>query len=285
MLRRRTVLLLSFREVMIPLGVFFSESVLAVCLARSTDVLKHLVVPDLTLSLAGTAISVLLAFRINAAYARWWEARALWGAISNTSRSLLRQAIALPATVKNGGDREFAQTVGLYLIEYAQSLNQQVTMPGVQPSAYERSRGTRAVATITNPSGTILISLARVMATAVHENRITDLALHRLDTTLSELVNAQGGIERIRNTPMPRAFDIFPLLFVYVYALLLPLALADELGLFVPFVTTAIVFAFLVLTRIGTNLESPFARTPYAVATDQVVDGIRTFVTMELAAF
>ena len=42
-------------------------------------------------AIIGTALSLLLAFRTAQAYERWWEARIIWGAIVNDSRTLIRQ--------------------------------------------------------------------------------------------------------------------------------------------------------------------------------------------------
>src|SRR5689334_23637823 len=44
-------------------------------------------------ALLGTVISLLLGFRSNQAYDRWWEARQVWGAIVNDSRTLARQVL------------------------------------------------------------------------------------------------------------------------------------------------------------------------------------------------
>ena len=259
-LKKRTVFALTFGDIALPLGLLVSESVVTVILSRTTRLLAHIAVPDLALSLIGTAIGVLLAFRTNAAYARWWEARTLWGAITNGSRSLARQIVASGADAKQDS---FIHEESLLLIAFVRALHTQLA-----------ATDTRAGFTAARALATIGIRTGAACRAGV----INDVSALRIDTTLSELCNAQGGIERIASTPLPRTFDLFPQLFVYVYAALLPLALVDELGSAMPVVTMIVSFAFLVVNRIGTNLEAPFAPTPYRIPTHVLCDGIEQFV-------
>jgi putative membrane protein len=75
----------------------------------------------------------------------------------------------------------------------------------------------------------------------------------------------QGGCERINNTPLPRQYDYdyFPELFIYIYCLLFPLSVVQDLGAFTPVLSSIITFVFLILNRIGKNLEDPFATRIY----------------------
>jgi putative membrane protein len=79
-----------------------------------------------------------------------------------------------------------------------------------------------------------------------------------MDRTLDDLIDAQGGAERIKNTPMPKQYDYFPQLFVQMFCLLLPLALVPNLGWFTPLGSTLAGFIFLALDEIGGDLEDPF---------------------------
>ena len=83
-----------------------------------------------------------------------------------------------------------------------------------------------------------------------------------LDKNLEELMNAQGGTERIKVTPMPKQYDYFPQLFVQIYCLLLPLALVINMG-GRPLGSTLVGFIFLALDKIGRDLEDPFDNTIY----------------------
>ena len=82
-----------------------------------------------------------------------------------------------------------------------------------------------------------------------------------MDESLNDLADAQGGAERIKNTPMPRQYYYFPELFVHIYCLLLPLALIASMGWYTPLGSTLVGFIFLALDKIGRDLEAPFENT------------------------
>jgi putative membrane protein len=86
-----------------------------------------------------------------------------------------------------------------------------------------------------------------------------------LDRNLDDLVDAQGGTERIKNTPMPKQYDYFPQLFVQMYCVMLPLALVENMGWYTPLGSTLVGFIFLALDQIGRDLEYPFDNTIYDV--------------------
>jgi putative membrane protein len=82
---------------------------------------------------------------------------------------------------------------------------------------------------------------------------------------MAGLMDAQGGAERIKNTPMPKQFDFFPKLFVHIYCLMLPVGLVETLGWYTPLGSTLVGFMFLALEKIGNDLEDPFENTIYDV--------------------
>jgi putative membrane protein len=86
-----------------------------------------------------------------------------------------------------------------------------------------------------------------------------------LDQNLDDLVDAQGGAERIKNTPMPKQYEYYPQLFVQIYCMLLPLALVTSMGWFTPLGSTLVGFIFLALDKIGRDLEDPFDNKIYDV--------------------
>ncbi len=96
------------------------------------------------------------------------------------------------------------------------------------------------------------------MAGALRRGGMGSIGLSALDATLSALANAQGGLERIKNTPLPRQYMQFPMVFSRIYCLLLPVGLLSDLGVLTPVGSTVIGFMFLALDRIGQDLEDPF---------------------------
>ena len=87
----------------------------------------------------------------------------------------------------------------------------------------------------------------------------------QFDGTLAALGNMQGGAERIKNTPLPRQYTIFPKVFVQLFCVLLPLAQVTDLGIATPLGSTLVGFLFLALDRVGADLENPFENDIYDV--------------------
>ena len=229
---------------------------------------KVIAIPDLTVSVLGAALGILLGFRTNSAYARWWEARQLWGALVNSSRSLARQAIAftrdLPPEQQAVGD-QFARQLVYTQIAFVHSLRcalrkqapWEEIAPFLDPSFLTELRGEQ------NVPAAILQHMGEEAGHAANSGLLSEWRLIRLDSTFTDLANVQGACERIKNTPLPRQYDHYPEIFVQAYCLLLPFILVDEAKLFTPVITLAISFVFLILNRIGKNLEDPFENTVY----------------------
>lgn len=251
------------RSVGRPLAVLFAYDAAVAVLYVAWG--QHWVgVDDLPLGLLGSALAIILGLRNNIAYARWWEARSLWGSAVNNSRSFARGVLAMLGD-GNAAQARRAALVRLQ-IAWAQALRLALwrqdpwgELERLLPAeVLDRLRGAANV-----PSA-LQAELGRSLAEADREG-LDSIRLAALDGTLSELANAQGGLERIRNTPMPRQFEQFPRVFVAAYCLMLPIGLVHDLGAATPIGSTVIGFAFYVLDQIGRDLEDPFEGTVHDV--------------------
>jgi putative membrane protein len=233
----------------------------AISIAYTRGGIGWVSVPDLPLPLLGSAIGVFVALRNNVAYARWWEARTLWGAVGNASRSLVRAAIAM--VPEAGQPAAIARLQIAYLAALRCALRRQDPWPEIDAllpaDTQARLRGTANLAT------QLLVEQARLVA-SLSPPEVPDIVrIAAFDRTLSELANAQGGLERIRNTPLPKHFDHFPRFFITAYGLLLPLGLVHDLELLTPLGSTVISAVFYALDRIGNDLEAPLDNTVHDV--------------------
>jgi ion channel-forming bestrophin family protein len=232
-------------------------------------------VNDLPLGLLGTAIAVVVGLRNNTSYARWWEARTLWGSAVNNSRSLARGALAM--LHGRAGD---AYAVGLTHLQVAWAHALRLSLRKQDPwneleqllpgDTLARVRGA------TNVPAALQAEQGRLLAEASQAGALDSMRLAALDRTLSDLANAQGGLERIKNTPLPRQFDQVTRVFVAAYCLLLPVGLVSDLGAVTPIGSTVIGFAFYVLDQIGRDLENPFDGTPHDVPMSAITRTIET---------
>lgn len=231
---------------------------------------KWLSLEHIPLALFGSAIGLIVAFRNNSSYGRWWEARTIWGGIVNNSRSWARQALTAIASLKES-DREAVRTMQcrmVYLqIAWVHALRQQLR--GQPPlddlHGLLGEEDLVALAPQKNIPLTLQIWQGELARQALEKDWIDSLQWSALDTTLNDLADLQGGSERIKNTPMPKQYDFFPQLFTKMFCLLLPLGLVSNMGWYTPLGSTLVGFIFLALDRIGRDLEDPFDNTIYDI--------------------
>lgn len=253
-----------------PLALFLSFSLLVEFWHYTGHPLSLLVIPALPLSMIGTALGIFLSFRNNSAYDRWWEARILWGALVNHSRSWARQVISFPRAAEDVSQAErnnFVREMVYWQLGFVYSLRFHLREEDGS-SEIARFLPAESVAKLQGECN-VPVAILQEMGIRVVEARergvLSEVRLFALNQTLNELTNIQGACERIRNTPLPRQYDYYPELFVYLYCFLLPLSLTNDLGIFAPAVTLILGFVFLVLNRIGKNLEDPFHSLVYGV--------------------
>jgi putative membrane protein len=252
-----------------PLLILFAYDVV-VMLAYQLLHWRWLAVPDLPVALYGSAIGVILGFRNNSCYSRWWEGRTLWGAIVNNSRSWGRQVTTamMPRTEAEVSELKAMQHRLVYhQIAYVHALRQHLRR--LPPWEEMRPFLSEAELLVLRSQENVPLALQQQMGVMLRECESRgwiDMAQWRaLDGTLDDLADAQGGTERIKNTPMPKQYDYFPQLFVHMYCLVLPLAMVSSLLWLTPLGSTVVGFIFLALDKIGRDLENPFDNGVYDV--------------------
>jgi ion channel-forming bestrophin family protein len=226
--------------------------------------------PHIPLTLFGSAIGIIVAFRNQSSYARWWEARTLWGAVINNSRSWARQVttVMMPLSDGEAGELKVVQRRLVYQqIAYAYALRQHLR--GLEPWELLKPLLSEQELSELRDKRNVPLAIQQQMSALLRQCQLrgwVDIAHWRtLDANLDDLVDAQGGTERIKNTPMPKQYDYFPQLFVQMYSVMLPLALVTNMGWYTPLGSTLVGFIFLALDKIGRDLEYPFDNTIYDV--------------------
>jgi putative membrane protein len=235
--------------------------------------------PHIPIALFGSAIGVILGFRNNSAYSRWWEARTLWGAIVNNARSWARQVLTTVHT-QNEDEREEMRAMQVrmvhFQIAYVHALRQHLRnlSPWDDLRPFLTDKEMESLRDEKNIPLAIQVCMGVMLQNCLQRGWINALQWQKMDTTLDDLADAQGGSERIKNTPMPKQYDYFPKLFVEMYCLMLPLALVLNMGWYTPLGSTLVGFIFLALDKIGRDLEDPFDNTIYDVPLTSITRGI-----------
>jgi ion channel-forming bestrophin family protein len=206
--------------------------------------------PSLPITLLGSADALFLSLRNSAAYARWWEARILWGSMVNASRTLAREAMTLLP------DADIAATIARRQVAYVHALRLHLRRqsPWDDLVSLLPANEIAQLRNVSNVPNAIHCATARLIADALPD----PILLATIIRTLSLISDAQGGMERIKNTPLPRQYATYPVIFTHVFCILLPLGLVETLGLFTALGSTMAGFLFLALLQIGNDMQNPF---------------------------
>lgn len=214
--------------------------------------------PELPLTLFGSAVALFLGFRTNSAYQRWWEGRGLWGLMINASRSLARAARNF---LPDPEALEMKRTIVLRQIAYVNALRCQLRRQNADVEVKRfLSKGDADFALArTNIANGILDGTGRRIDIARRNGWIDTIQQSRMESVLIDIANAQGGMERLKNTPLPNHFRFFPTIFVHLFCILLPFGLVETLGFATPLGSTMAGLMFLAVLAIGDDLVDPFA--------------------------
>jgi putative membrane protein len=210
-------------------------------------------------SLLGVILSIILAFRTNTSYDRWWEGRKQWGMLVNHSRNL---AIQIDASFPRE-DQESRVVFARLIANFAIALSGHLR-GGVDPSVLigancGEGNGTGAESRL---AGHVPAHIAHEIVSRIQDARrdevIDGFDLLTLKPHTQALLDIAGACERIRKTPIPFSYNVFIKLFIVLYAAILPVGLVPEYGYLAVPLTMLIVFALLGLELMAEEIEDPF---------------------------
>lgn len=206
-------------------------------------------------SLLGFAISMLLVFRTNTAYDRWWEGRKLWGQLVNVSRNLAVKVTVMVPHEQTSTREFFGRLIGMFPEELRRHLQLEKTRlelddkPHPEIPDLDRSKHV--------PSQVISLMQQRIQR-MYHEKAITGDQLIVLNTEMVQFLDICGACERIKNTPIPYSYSSFIKKFIVIYVLTLPFGFVFSLGYLAIPVVMFIFYVLASLELIAEEIEDPF---------------------------
>ncbi len=207
----------------------------------------------------GLIMGLILVFRVNAGYDRWWEARKLWGNVVNHTRNLTiilvnythqetqdwilkitNMIAALPYLMKDNlrDETNFQYLCHLINIDNIQKLNESKHRPMILASV-----------------------IAHELQIARNNYGLDSFAFLRAQEQIERIVDAQGACERILRTPMPFVMAVKSRRFILFFLLMLPFALANVSSFLSPLIAGIVSYAIFSLDQIGIELQNPFSET------------------------
>ncbi len=226
--------------------------------------LAFLAIPITLPTTLGTAISIILAFRVNQAYARWWEARKVWGEIVNESRTLVRQLLTLVRRDSKGKLHPLIKDMAYRQIAWTYSLGQ--SLRGQDPlgslEAFLSAEERTALQNQKNVPNALLLTQASSLALLYRSKQLTDYQLVQIDQTHSKLCNSMGKCERIKHTVFPAQYSLIIEILLGLFIFLLPLGMLSISMHFVLPIILSITLLFFLIENTSELLQDPFENRP-----------------------
>ena len=213
----------------------------------------------------GTVISLLLGFRSNQAYDRWWEARQVWGAIVNESRTLARQVLNFTGSQYEEDEVHlWRQRMVRRQIAWCYSLGQ--SLRNLNPTSgldkYLSRKEMEYLTRFNNVPMALLDQHGKDLRRALEEGYINRYQQMEVDKTLTRLCDAMGKCERIKNTVFPSTYSLYIHFSLLLFFAMLPFGVIEHFGFLEVPLVVAISASFLLIEKMAIHLQDPFENKP-----------------------
>jgi putative membrane protein len=218
----------------------------------------------------GFVLSLLLAYRTNTAYDRWWEGRKLWGSLVNNSRNL---ALKLTSILKDDADKKyFRKIIPIYASILAKHLaDEEISKElfidfeiQIDPNKHKPNQ------------------VAKMIFLKINQlydaKKISGEQLLYINNELMAFTDVCGACERIKNTPIPYSYSAFIKKFIFIYVMTLPIGFVLALKYYSIPVVIFIFYVLASLEIIAEEIEEPFGNDDNDLPTRKLADNIKKHV-------
>lgn len=235
-------------------------------LVREYLIAHHFEIPSIIPTLLGTAIAFFIGFNNNQAYDRWWEARKIWGALVNDSRSFTRSLLNYvdgeEATVKKMIYRHLAF---LYALK--------ASLRGAVDEIYTKylsEDDLREIEKHTNKHNALLNIQSKDLQKLSKANGIDGFRFIEINEMLTRFSDSMGMSERIKNTIFPTTYTYLTKVFIWLFVVTFTLVISQSAGIFAIFLGWLIGFVFVSTQVNGMSLVNPFENNSAGVPLNQI---------------
>ena len=217
---------------------------------------KGIDIPLNILTLLGTIVTILLAFRTSQPYERWWEARTIWGAIVNDSRTLTRTVLQFLPENESVEKKKFAERQIIFVNALGETLRKVPLSPKVE--AYVKFHNINAV----NLPNALLDEHSHQIGQLKTEGKISDFQQLQLNDIVSRLCDSMGKCERIKNTVFPRSYSLILHILIYAFTAILPFSLNHNQFVTEIAISIIIPLLFIAVEKTAIIMQDPFENSP-----------------------
>lgn len=219
-------------------------------------------------SLVGFVLSMLLVFRTNSAYDRWWEGRKLWGAMVNNTRSLMLKINQIQ------GDSEVKEDIKLLLIDFVYATKEHLRN-GVKLNSLNQ----KTLDLLSEEHDNVPLAIMNLLHQKVslllqnHEDRYMKMVY--LNDDLKSFMDILGGCERIKKTPIPFSYSLFLKKVIFLYIFTMPIGFVREFGYWACPIVALIFYVFAGIELLAEEIEDPFGVDANDLPTDTIFKTIK----------
>lgn len=219
--------------------------------------------------LIGFVISLLLVFRTNTAYDRWWEGRRKWGELVNDTRNF---GVKLNSILTDEADKAyFGRMISNFTFAMKEHLRSGVIWNELNLTSDELQ--------LLERKNHVPLAIVGLMYEKLHVLKtngvISEGEYMALDTNINAFMNACGACERIKKTPIPFSYSIFLKKFIFIYVVSMPLAFVTSFGYFAAFIATFVFYVLVSMEVLAEEIENPFGHDDNDLPTDQLAESIQ----------
>lgn len=226
-------------------------------------------IPTLTIfhSISGFVISMVLVFRINTAYDRWWEGRKLWGSLVNTSRNL---SIKLNALIDKR-DLQTRNNLHQLISNFPFALKEHLrNNAGKEDIKFNEILSEHTYAKVAHKPNYIARQLTNYVIELCSKNQKSPNDYLVLSENLNQFSEISGACERIKNTPIPYSYSIFIKKMIFIYVITMPVSFGLTIGYWAVPIVMIMFYAFASLELISEEIEDPFGTDSNDLPTDEM---------------
>lgn len=224
----------------------------------------------------GFVLSMLLVFRINTAYERWWEGRKLWGSLINNSRSLMTKLHAYIGSTHADDLRYLRQILIAFPYALRNHLRGDFSHNGIPE--IDGLHNEHFTAAHNKPFFIHRLLVGRIQALR-NTAALTEHQLLLLNSEIFSLIDITGACERIKNSPIPFSYSLFLKKIIFVYVITMPIAFSLEYRYWAVPAVMIIFYAFASLELVSEEVEEPFGMDSNDLPTDELADKINRDLT------
>jgi putative membrane protein len=224
-------------------------------------------------SLIGFVLSLLLVFRTNTAYDRWWEGRKKWGELVNNSRNL---AIKISALTDDPEIRAyFKRMISNYVFAMKEHLREGVKLEELDLTEEEK----KELSQFEHKPNYIAQKMYAKLHAMKQSGKLTEENYIVIDVNLKTFSDIIGACERIKNTPIPYSYSMFLKKFIFIYVTTLPLAFVNTFGYYSSLVSIFVFYVLVSMEILAEEIEDPFGKDDNDLPTDDLCHKIKSNVS------